>query len=214
MVRRPQGPPRRGRRHSPSRPSRSGWPPVGTGNIAGVAIAITLGGPGAVFWMWVIAAIGMAPLSSRATLRPGVQGPLVRRHLPGGPASTSGRAEVVRWGATFAVALLFTFGIALRDGPVQHHRRETLRTAHGVPTRITRGRTRRLSGAVISAHQVCWRAWPSGWPPSWRWSSPALPRHPRDEPRPARLRVLRDRGIRLRVERGVRGTAAEWSRPC
>jgi len=33
---------------------------VGTGNIAGVAIALTVGGPGAIFWMWVVAAIGMA----------------------------------------------------------------------------------------------------------------------------------------------------------
>src|SRR5699024_9839854 len=33
---------------------------VGTGNIAGVAVAITLGGPGAVFWMWMIAVIGGA----------------------------------------------------------------------------------------------------------------------------------------------------------
>ena len=33
---------------------------VGGGNIAGVAVAITLGGPGAVFWMWAIALIGMA----------------------------------------------------------------------------------------------------------------------------------------------------------
>src|SRR5579871_3657581 len=33
---------------------------VGTGNVAGVAIAISLGGPGAVFWMWLIAVIGAA----------------------------------------------------------------------------------------------------------------------------------------------------------
>ena len=33
---------------------------VGGGNIAGVAVAITLGGPGAVFWMWAIAVVGMA----------------------------------------------------------------------------------------------------------------------------------------------------------
>src|SRR5690554_4958666 len=33
---------------------------VGSGNIAGVAVAITLGGPGAVFWMWMIALMGMA----------------------------------------------------------------------------------------------------------------------------------------------------------
>ena len=33
---------------------------VGTGNIAGVAVAISLGGPGAMFWMWVTGLIGMA----------------------------------------------------------------------------------------------------------------------------------------------------------
>ena len=33
---------------------------VGLGNISGVALAITLGGPGAIFWMWIIAIFGMA----------------------------------------------------------------------------------------------------------------------------------------------------------
>ena len=33
---------------------------IGTGNIAGVATAIALGGPGAVFWMWITALVGMA----------------------------------------------------------------------------------------------------------------------------------------------------------
>lgn len=33
---------------------------IGTGNIAGVATAITLGGPGALFWMWITALFGMA----------------------------------------------------------------------------------------------------------------------------------------------------------
>lgn len=41
---------------------------VGTGNIAGVAGAITVGGPGAVFWMWVSAFLGMATKFSEATL--------------------------------------------------------------------------------------------------------------------------------------------------
>ena len=34
---------------------------VGTGNIAGVAIALTVGGPGAIFWMWVVAASAWRP---------------------------------------------------------------------------------------------------------------------------------------------------------
>ncbi len=41
---------------------------VGTGNIVGVALAITLGGPGAVFWMWVVALVGMATGFIEATL--------------------------------------------------------------------------------------------------------------------------------------------------
>ena len=41
---------------------------VGTGNLAGVATAITLGGPGAVFWMWVSAILGMCTKFSEVTL--------------------------------------------------------------------------------------------------------------------------------------------------
>jgi len=41
---------------------------VGTGNIAGVATAITLGGPGALFWMWVTAVFGMATKFAECTL--------------------------------------------------------------------------------------------------------------------------------------------------
>ena len=41
---------------------------VGGGNIAGVAVAITLGGPGAVFWMWMIALVGMATSLVECTL--------------------------------------------------------------------------------------------------------------------------------------------------
>ncbi|MDH5485465.1 MAG: alanine:cation symporter family protein, partial [Gammaproteobacteria bacterium] len=41
---------------------------VGTGNIAGVATAISLGGPGALFWMWVTAFLGMATKFTESTL--------------------------------------------------------------------------------------------------------------------------------------------------
>ncbi|EUA54416.1 alanine symporter family protein [Mycobacterium xenopi 4042] len=41
---------------------------VGVGNIAGVAIALTVGGPGAIFWMWVAAGVGMATALIEATL--------------------------------------------------------------------------------------------------------------------------------------------------
>ena len=41
---------------------------VGSGNLAGVALAITAGGPGAVFWMWVAAFIGMATSFAECSL--------------------------------------------------------------------------------------------------------------------------------------------------
>ena len=41
---------------------------VGTGNIVGVALALVLGGPGAVFWMWVVALVGTATAFTEATL--------------------------------------------------------------------------------------------------------------------------------------------------
>jgi len=41
---------------------------IGTGNIAGVATAVAMGGPGAIFWMWIIALVGMATKYSEAVL--------------------------------------------------------------------------------------------------------------------------------------------------
>ena len=59
---------------------------VGTGNLAGVATAIAMGGPGAIFWMWIAAFFGMATISVEAVLaqlyrRTGPDG-----HVCGGPA--------------------------------------------------------------------------------------------------------------------------------
>ena len=41
---------------------------VGTGNLAGVAVALYLGGPGAIFWMWMVALVGMATAYSESSL--------------------------------------------------------------------------------------------------------------------------------------------------
>lgn len=41
---------------------------VGTGNLAGIAIALSLGGPGSIFWMWLIALIGAASSFVESTL--------------------------------------------------------------------------------------------------------------------------------------------------
>ncbi|UTR07641.1 alanine:cation symporter family protein [Alkalihalobacillus sp. LMS6] len=83
---------------------------VGAANISGVAIAITTGGPGAIFWMWVIAIIGMATGFVESML---AQVYKVRKdgQFRGGPAYYIDRALGQRWlGIIFALLIAVTFG--------------------------------------------------------------------------------------------------------
>ena len=86
---------------------------VGTGNIAGVAIALTVGGPGAIFWMWVVALLGMATALVEATLAQIFKVRAADGTFRGGPAFYIQRGLGSRpGGVVFAVLLVFTFGIA------------------------------------------------------------------------------------------------------
>jgi AGCS family alanine or glycine:cation symporter len=81
---------------------------VGTGNIAGVATAIALGGPGAIFWMWIIAFLGSASAFIEATL-----GQLYKENkggeYRGGPAYYIEKGLGIKWFATlFAIATVFS----------------------------------------------------------------------------------------------------------
>jgi AGCS family alanine or glycine:cation symporter len=58
---------------------------IGMGNIAGVALAITIGGPGAIFWMWVTALLGIATKFFTCTLAVMYRGPDSDGNLQGGP---------------------------------------------------------------------------------------------------------------------------------
>lgn len=85
---------------------------IGTGNLAGVATAIVVGGPGAVFWMWVMALFGSATAFVESTL-----GQLFKLHhrdsFIGGPAYYIQRGLHCRWMAVlFAVLITVTFGLA------------------------------------------------------------------------------------------------------
>ena len=85
---------------------------VGTGNIAGVAIAIAAGGPGAVFWMWLTAMLGMASAFAESTL---AQLFKVNHHdgtFRGGPAYYIQKGLGCRWlGVLFALCLVLAFGM-------------------------------------------------------------------------------------------------------
>lgn len=85
---------------------------IGTGNIAGVATAIALGGPGAIFWMWMIALIGAASALIESTL---AQVYKVKDQstglFRGGPAYYMEKGLNKRWmGILFAIVITITYG--------------------------------------------------------------------------------------------------------
>ena len=85
---------------------------VGTGNLAGVASAIFIGGPGAVFWMWIMALLGSATAFVEATLAQ-----LYKKRgkdaFYGGPAYYMEQGLHKRWfGIIFAILITITFGLA------------------------------------------------------------------------------------------------------
>ena len=85
---------------------------VGTGNLAGVATAITVGGPGAVFWMWIIALLGSSSAFIESTLAQlyKVQG---KTSYIGGPAYYMKKGLKQPWmGVLFAVLIIFTFAFS------------------------------------------------------------------------------------------------------
>ncbi len=84
---------------------------VGTGNIAGVAIAISVGGPGAVFWMWVMALIGAATAFVESTLAQVYKIRDKDGGFRGGPAYYMLHGLRRRWmGVIFAVIITVTYG--------------------------------------------------------------------------------------------------------
>ncbi|WP_158174931.1 alanine/glycine:cation symporter family protein [Grimontia hollisae] len=86
---------------------------VGTGNIAGVAAAIGFGGPGAVFWMWVVAFLGAATAYTESTLAQ-IYKEEDNGEFRGGPAYYIEKAMGHKWYAwIFAIATIFACGVLL-----------------------------------------------------------------------------------------------------
>ena len=82
---------------------------VGIGNIAGIAFAITVGGPGAVFWMWAMAFFGGASAFAESTLAQ-IYKTKDGNGFKGGPAYYMQRALGQKWmGTLFAIALILTY---------------------------------------------------------------------------------------------------------
>ncbi|KFC77860.1 alanine/glycine:cation symporter family protein [Buttiauxella agrestis] len=85
---------------------------VGSGNLSGVALALTLGGPGAIFWMWVVAMLGMATSFAECTLAQLYKTRDSEGNYRGGPAWYMERGLGMRWmGVMFSIFLMIAFGL-------------------------------------------------------------------------------------------------------
>jgi len=85
---------------------------VGTGNLAGVAVALTLGGPGAIFWMWMVALVGMATAYAESTLAQLYKVRNAEGQYRGGPAFYISHGLGLPWlGGVFSICLILSFGL-------------------------------------------------------------------------------------------------------
>ena len=85
---------------------------VGTGNIIGVASALVLGGPGAIFWMWITAILGGASAFVESTLAQIYKKKDDDGSYYGGPSYYMQDALKQRWiGIIFAIALILTYAV-------------------------------------------------------------------------------------------------------
>lgn len=121
---------------------------VGTGNIAGVATAITFGGPGAVFWMWVVAFLGASSAFVESTLGQ-VYKEQIGREFRGGPAFYIEKGLGMKWYAvTFAIATIVATGLLL-PGVQANSIAEGLKTATGLDPAVTAAALALMLGFII-----------------------------------------------------------------
>ena len=124
---------------------------IGTGNIAGVATAMVLGGPGALFWMWITALLGMATKYCEAVCAVRFRERDTDGNFSGGPMYYIRNGLNKRWhwlGFVFALfGSLAGFGIAntVQSNAVS----QVLNTEFSVPTWLTGGVLMLLVGTVI-----------------------------------------------------------------
>ncbi|MDT0204635.1 MULTISPECIES: alanine/glycine:cation symporter family protein [Serratia] len=121
---------------------------VGTGNIAGVATAITFGGPGALFWMWMVAFLGASSAFVESTL-----GQVYKEKLDGeyrgGPAFYIEKGLGMKWYAwIFALATIFSCGVLL-PGVQANSIGASLDIAFGISPNVTAALIALLLGFII-----------------------------------------------------------------
>ncbi len=106
---------------------------VGTGHLAGVAVALYLGGAGAIFWMWMVALVGMATGYAESTLAQLYKVRDGKGQYRGGPAVYITKGLKAPWaGSIFAVCLILSFGLVF-NAVQANSIADAMQGAFGVP---------------------------------------------------------------------------------
>jgi len=122
---------------------------VGTGNLAGVAVALYLGGAGAIFWMWMVALVGMATAYSESALAQLYKVKDDRGQYRGGPAFYISRGLKAPWaGSVFSVALIISFGLVF-NAVQANSIADAMQGAFGIPKLWVGVAIALLAGLVI-----------------------------------------------------------------
>ena len=109
---------------------------IGTGNIAGVATAIAMGGPGSVFWMWAIAFLGAASAYIEATLGQ-IYKEVKDGQYRGGPAFYIEKGLGIKWyAALFAIVTILSMSMLL-PGVQSNSIALSMKSAFDIPVEIT-----------------------------------------------------------------------------
>jgi len=122
---------------------------VGTGNLAGVAVALYLGGAGAIFWMWMVALVGMATGYAESTLAQLYKVRDGKGQYRGGPAVYITKGLNAPWaGSIFAVCLILSFGLVF-NAVQANSIADAMEGAFGVPKLWVGMAIALLAGVVI-----------------------------------------------------------------
>ncbi|WP_286680556.1 alanine/glycine:cation symporter family protein [Tepidanaerobacter sp. EBM-49] len=109
---------------------------VGIGNIAGTAVAIYMGGPGAVFWMWLIALVGSASAFIESTLAQIYKTEVAGQYV-GGPAQYAKKALGIEWYGTL-IAIILIFSCIIGSPGIQSNViADSMKSAFNIPELVT-----------------------------------------------------------------------------
>ena len=124
---------------------------VGTGNIGGVALAIWIGGPAAIFWMWITAIFGMTTKFVEVTMAHKYRTTLSDGSISGGPMYYIEKSFNKRWAGVLFAALMMICAIGSGNMPQINNIASVLDSTFSIPKLMT--------GLVLRCHALDDHSW-------------------------------------------------------